>query len=339
MEGRLEPHFFNFVRHIVGVEIVDELTLTAEQQKAKKADVFFNARSVIAEIKLLATDTSPKIEPILAPYQESEEWPVFYGERPLSKLLEHLQDGKELHKKIYRAITTSLENIVADANRQIRETKSSFNLPSSRGILIVLNDSIDILDPNVMAHRVGQTLLKKTPAGEGRFPDLRAVWLLCETHTTPVPGSKGLLSVIIANPRVPSDAQLESFMDQLQAMWAAFNRMPMVRVTLPVHEMGRIPLHKLNSDPEPDRITRSDMWRREYRANPYLRHLTKDELLDFGARVIDDAERQFTNDAPTPTDERMHKLGRDSTAFFEEIEARNMDMCELTQYLTNKGRG
>ena len=340
MQGQLEPHFFNFARSVPSSEFIDDLQLTAEQRKTDKADIFFENRQIIAEVKLLETDMAPKIDPILAPYRDTKEWPVFYGSRPLSKVLEHLRDGEVLRRKIYQAITNRLEKIVADANRQIRESKASFALPDSRGLLVVLNDTIDILDPNVMAHRVAQALLKKTPTGKPRFQEVGAAWLLCETHMIPVPGMRGgLLSVVMSNPSVPEDPHLESFVDQLQQRWAVFNRVPMLRAAMNSQDLNTVPLHSAKAAAEPDRITRSELWRREYRANPDLRSMTKDELLDYGEEVMDDAARQFSVGAPKPTTEQTEKLGRESTAFLEEIAARNMDMRELTRHIEKKRGG
>lgn len=161
MQARLEPHFFDFVRHISGAELIDDLELTPTQRAAKKADIFFVGRRVVCEVKVLASDTSHKIAPILEPYEKSDDWPVFFGERPISKILEFLPAREMLRKRIYDAVAGGLSDLVRDANRQIRETKASFGLATSEGIVVILNDAIDILDPNVMAHRVGQALLKR----------------------------------------------------------------------------------------------------------------------------------------------------------------------------------
>jgi len=154
MQGKLESHFFSFLRRLRDAEVIDDLQLTSSQRRGKRADVFFNSRLVIGEVKVLATDTSPKIAPILEPYENTPEWPIFYGQRPISKILEYLPDRERIQRAIYDAIAGSLEYLVRDANRQVRATKASFGLPEARGVLVVLNDTIDILDPNVMAHKI-----------------------------------------------------------------------------------------------------------------------------------------------------------------------------------------
>jgi hypothetical protein len=241
MKGRLQTHFYNFVRRLAGTEVIDDLPHNSAAQPESRADIFFQDRAVIAELKRLETNTEPKIQAILEPFSKTEYWPLFVGERPISQILPHLPNGREIHRKIYDAVAGSLEYRVRDANGQIKVTKESFGLPTAKGILIVLNDTIDVLDPNVMAHKFGQTLLKKKD-GQSRYPHVGCVWLLCETHTTTLAGPKTLLSIVIANPRLPEDTWLAGFMDQLQLRWSEFNGMPFHRTTMKIQKLNDIPL-------------------------------------------------------------------------------------------------
>ncbi len=109
MHGKLHSHFETFVRKIQGSEFIDELELTPQQRQAKRADVFFNGRRVIGEIKLLATDTEPKIEAILEPYTRTEYWPLFVERRPISTIVPHLPNAEQIHQQIYDAVAGSLE--------------------------------------------------------------------------------------------------------------------------------------------------------------------------------------------------------------------------------------
>jgi hypothetical protein len=242
MKGQLQTHFYNFVRRLAGTEVIDDLPQKSAAQPQSRADIFFQNRAVIAELKRLETDTEPKIQAILEPFSKTKYWPLFVGERPISQILPQLPDSREIHKKIYNAVAGSLEYRVRDANGQIRLTKESFGLPDAKGILIVLNDTIDVLDPNVMAHKFGQTLLK-TKDGGSRYPYVGCVWLLCETHTTTLAGPKTLLSIVITNPRLPDDPWLAAFMDQVQLRWAEFNGMTFHRATMEIQNLNNIPLN------------------------------------------------------------------------------------------------
>lgn len=334
MQGNLYPHFMNFARSVPGAELIDDLPLTPEQRDMKKADVFFDGRTIVAEVKLLATDTAHKIDPILAPYRDTEHWPVFYGSRPISKVLAHLPGREKLHRKIYDAVTRSIENLVADANRQIRATKASFGLPNARGVLIVLNDTIDILAPEIIAHRVAETLNKKTPHGAVRFPEIGYNWLLCETHTTAVaPALNGLLSVVLDHPQIKDDGTLERFVDSLQQRWAAFNGMPFFRAEVPSGRVGDIPVEPFKPGaPKDDRVRRQDLWRMQYAANPSLRRLTDDDLLAYGGRLTCEVGKGFLVGSDVPKEETRAGLEK-WTHFLEEVNFRGLDMRAMKPHL------
>ncbi len=128
-DKNLEGRFKVFLRDLEGAESIDDLELTPEQERANKGDYFFAGRTVIGELKALYEDTASKIESILAPYQETPEWPVFFGKQDLNKVLQHLPDGDKIRAKIFGTITRSIEAVVEKANRQIRATKETFELP------------------------------------------------------------------------------------------------------------------------------------------------------------------------------------------------------------------
>ena len=129
---------------------------------------------------------------------------------------------------------------------------------------------------------------------------------------------------------------MERFMTSLQECWAAFNGMPMYQTTMPIPEMTKFGLRPVPKSPEPTQITQSELWSREYRTNPHLRRLTREQLLDFGNDMIDRAAKMFAKGAPKLTEEQMIQIGKESTAFFEEIEYRNMDMPELSAHAAHR---
>jgi hypothetical protein len=57
----LKYRFNSFVRSIEGAEFIDDLDLTSEQQKSKRADFLFESRKIICEMKSLIKDMSSKV--------------------------------------------------------------------------------------------------------------------------------------------------------------------------------------------------------------------------------------------------------------------------------------
>jgi hypothetical protein len=332
----LEERFFEFAKTIPGCERIDDLKLTRPQDRAEKADLFFEQRKIVTEVKNLAKDTSHKIEPILDPYRESEHFPMFYGQWPLEDVLGPLPEGPALKRQIFEAVTSAIPELVRKANRQIRTTKQTFHKPKAKGLLVILNDLIGVMTPEIIAHGVHSTLIKRNPDKSLQFSEIAYVWIISETHFLQItPSLVGIPGLMMNHPFI-NDPQVEAFVTSLQPKWAAFHGVPLVEIhadgtppNLPYVELGGITQRS-------EQITRSELWRREYRAAPYLRPMTKEQLLSFGAKLLNEVGKHFLVGNTSTDDERMKGVRRWGD-FLEEVNARRVDMRELKPYIDREG--
>jgi hypothetical protein len=218
-----------FARLIPGSEAIDDLIQTPEQQQAKKADFFFQDRRIVCEIKNLETDTSAKIEPVIEPHKRRPEWPYFIGTRPLSHLIQNFPDKEEINREVFEAVSSAIAKDVAEADRQIRATKSAFGCPASGGLLILGSEFVEVLSPDIIGSRVARTLNKKSPDGNLQYRAINYVWIIIENFFVEVkPGITAAPSFIIRQ-AVPDHAGVEPFVDSLQSRWAAFHGIPFAR--------------------------------------------------------------------------------------------------------------
>lgn len=185
IEKKLDERFKEFLATLAGVENIDDLNMTQQQKEASKADYFAENHQLIIELKSLETDTEHKIERILEPQRSRPEFPDFYGEWQVGKILKYLPDGKEINRKIIDAVTSSIREIYRKANRQIRTTKSTFNLPKAQGLFVLLNHKIDVLAPNVIAFKLREMANKKTPDKSFQFQEINYILLINEAHYSP----------------------------------------------------------------------------------------------------------------------------------------------------------
>ncbi len=326
-DKNLEERFKIFLRSLPGTESVDELVLTREQQEAQRADYFLANRTIIGELKALYEDTTSKMEAILAPYRETPEWPIFFGEQELEKILQHLPDRDRIRATIFRAVTRSIEAVVEKANRQIRETKRTFDLPESGGLLIIVNDAVDILAPDLVMYRVRRALNKRTKDGKLRYEHVSAVMVIGGAHYTQLkPDLKGIPILIIPN-GVPQVDRVEAFIGELNRKWAAFEQVPFI--PLPVDNVTKLTFKASSADrKEAARpLTRQDYWSLLYKRNPYLRSLSEDALL---AALEEVAARMIKGAPQTPFEQMESKFIRWSN-FLDEVNHRGTDMRKLVQ--------
>ena len=330
-DKNLEGRYKVFLTDLEEAESIDDLTLTREQQEAPRADYFFANRTVIGELKALYEDTTAKIDAILDPYRNTQDWPIFFGEQELERVLQHLPDRDRLRATIFRSITRSIEAVVEKANRQIRETKRTFGLRDASGLLIILNDAVDILSPDMVVYRVRRALNKRTSDGTLRYRHVSAVLLIGGAHYTQLsPDLKGMPMLTIPN-QVPEADRVEEFISKLNHKWAAFERQPLIPIG--TTDLPSLKFRSVTADQKEAArpITRQDYWSALYKRNPYLRALSEDELLVFGGRVLEEVSANMIKGAPRKSIEEMSPGWIRWSNFLDEVQYRGTDMRKLIE--------
>jgi hypothetical protein len=325
----LEERFNEFVRSLQSAELVDEIQLTQIQQTAKKADFFFDERQIIGEMKTITKDMEPKAKEILEKHQDRDEYPIFYDDWEPGKILAHLPDGKEINAEIFHAITSGVEDGVEKANRQIRKTKEVFDLSNSEGILIILNDLIGIMSPNIVAHKIGHLFNKRTQTGEVRYPHISLAWIISEIHILQGSQEQALLpSIVILNNHVSNYEESDNYVKWLQKKWASFNNMPLIQGG---SDLESLRFSKREEKTTPKMIRRSEAWKKDYHRRPYLRGLTDEKLFEYAKQINLQMLPGFINGLhKKPSSEVMHQGMENLTHLMEEMNHRGLDYRNLS---------
>ena len=128
-------------------------------------------------MKTLKTDPQQKVDNEVEKHRDKDEFPVFYGEVELDKILAHLPDGEGINATILGKITRSIEQAFRSADKQISATKDTYNLNKAVGLLVILNESIDIFNPEVILWKINQMFTKKTTDNHTRYNNITCVWI------------------------------------------------------------------------------------------------------------------------------------------------------------------
>lgn len=329
MPVNLEGRFHAFLSSLPGSEDIDQLQLPLLVSRGRRADFLLANREVIVEIKTLSVDTSTKIEPAVEKHRQRDEFPVFYGEGDLRKVLAHLPDGEAAFRRIYLAITRSVEDAVRSAEEQIADTRHALGLPNAVGLLVILNESIKVLNPNVVGYRVSN-LMRRTRTGRSASETIDFTWLLFESHIVRGPKDRPTFaSMLLEGRQSERHPWFQAFALDVLQRWASFNGAPFVddlnpdpnahvfRPTDEVHDSGS------------QGIPRHEFWRRQYRTLPYLRELSDTEVLECGRLILDQVTPYlvqgglgYVPDVVTPLMERF-------THFLEEANFRALDLRDI----------
>ncbi|HEY6988273.1 MAG TPA: hypothetical protein VH369_07815 [Bryobacteraceae bacterium] len=157
--AKFEALFRQFVEHFGG-EIVPE-------EAGRSADYFFHRHNVVAELKCLivdqTTDTFNKLRELTAKHQ------IDTNSRSML-----LSDG--FLQEWQKVLLAPIENIIRDANRQIRATKERLAIPSAHGVILIFNEGnpLHALDPRHNARLVGE-VIQKPKLGHRRFPNIQGM--------------------------------------------------------------------------------------------------------------------------------------------------------------------
>ncbi len=331
----LEERVLHFLGTRPGAESIDKLTLTPAQRDAEKADFFLAGRTVVCEVKSLQTDTKAKIQALMEPLLESEHAPIFYGKWTTDNVLKHFPDGETIKRQVFDAVTSAVQTLFRKANRQIRTTKDEFGLPLAEGALVIANDLVEVLSPEVIAHKIRDLFRKRTPEGKLQFPEINVVWIICETHFVEVsPGMKGIPAFIFGRDGKTSAGEV---IDGFQSEWAAAHGVPLLEMNSLVFETTTFKPER-QSDPKGKGIPLHEVWRRQYKKRPYLRCLNEKELGEYYKSIIAALTPGMLVGA-TEVDRGLsrHLIER-FTHLIEEINERGIDMKNYAALMQELGR-
>jgi len=169
----VESVFDDFVGGFGG-ERVDGLI--TQPNPPKNADYLFREHNVIAELKCLTKDSfGPDYHRKMKELTDEwlrRRWIVVFGNvnLDLRKLPPVCQE------QWLRVIEKPLRKTTVEAaNKQIRDTKKSLDIPRAKGLLLLASDGNQSLQPYDVLYFINRTFQKRTAAGDSQFSSIHGV--------------------------------------------------------------------------------------------------------------------------------------------------------------------
>ena len=130
-------------------------------------------------------------------------------------------------------IAKTIDDDVAKADKQTRDTRLIFGIPDAVGILVLLNEGAKTLAPNVIHYALANTFQKRIKGGALRYTQNDGVILISEAHTVAIAGvpriSRAYPILTFTSPQTKSTDLVVAFAEMLRKKWAAFNRAPLIK--------------------------------------------------------------------------------------------------------------
>jgi hypothetical protein len=230
MTLNLERRFLEFLGSLPGSEPLDTPGSLPTGYQGKRADFALFQRRLIVEVKTLQDDPSARVQHIIDEYQGRPGFPPFYGTQPLTRILSNLprtlQD--EIRERVAIGITKALERGLGEANRQIRATKTILDAAAAGGLLVVLNDDVPILSPNLIVYRI-QKLLKTRRGGAHRYSEIDWVMCILQSHLLRAPnGTWAHPFLLLQGPPSKRSGVVSDFADYIKFQWGYAEGIPML---------------------------------------------------------------------------------------------------------------
>lgn len=226
---KFEAVFRGFVEDFGG-EIVPE----EAKDSRRSADYFFRRHNVVAELKCLVVDqtanTFGKLNEMI------DQWRAGTGPQPEQPgpddiLLAFTTSdgerftipfGKGFQQAWQKVLLTPIENVIRDANQQIRATKERLSIPSAHGVVLIFNEGnpLHAAGPRHFARLAGE-VIQKPQSGDRRFPHIQGMvyFSFGTVDTFDQQTQKSMPFWLPAQVRGDAGVEIKKFQDDLKLGW------------------------------------------------------------------------------------------------------------------------
>lgn len=228
LELPLEDRFLQFCSQFPGAEPIDPL-ITSEHRanKLKFADFLFEHRTIICEVKTLKKQTTDKLVAFMTKHGVHPHT-LGTGEHDMRDVFGRLPDGESLYRQATDLIMTPVSDGFDEAQRQIRDTKQLFGIQSADGLLIILNEIVELAAQNMIGDRLKQRV-KKNVDGLPYHRDVNRVFVVVAVNHLETPTGAQYVNMTLSNSRVSEAHGVTAFVERLATAWAESCSVPLTK--------------------------------------------------------------------------------------------------------------
>jgi len=187
------------------------------------ADYYFRDSAIIGELKCLQIDSfglnyQVKLQELVDSWMERRLY-VLYGRTQI----DIRQVPPICQREWMDLIGAPLQrNLLAPANRQIRETKKLLNLPNLKGILFLSSDGNNSLQPYDVMYFVSRTLNKTRQDGSRQYSNIDGIVYFSLSMLSRLPDIPVPIQFWTGGSRDSNDMETREFIDRLEELWYKF---------------------------------------------------------------------------------------------------------------------
>jgi hypothetical protein len=224
--SNLKQRFERFMSGLDGAECIDDLLKQSDMPGRQRADYLAFNRNVIIEQKSLEIDLDAKIQPLVIDFFNTRGivHPDKISFRSFVETISRYADTGGLKQRLLQMVTRNIDDILAKADKQTRDTRELFGIPKAVGIVVILNDNVQLIEPDFVAEKAFTMLRKLSTTGETlRYPNNHVVISISEAHRLPSKNAEKIPTETLFSDAANQRRLCTLYSNILMRRWAAFN--------------------------------------------------------------------------------------------------------------------
>jgi hypothetical protein len=318
----LTPRIIRFLEAGLKARSLDD---PSSQELERPDYTCFNGLFVI-ELKTLEDDGSERVDNLTDELRKRDDFPIFLGSAPIESVLKNMSDPDPVRRKLTERVGRSIRRHLRKSNSQLGAHATREPRKNMVRIVLIVNEDNELYEPRVVGFVVSRFLAQKE---NGRYvhENVDAVIYLTERHATTINGQIAFPTLAVMGPAMDDALWKEPLVQLFSEKWAEWNKVVCYDGVSQLNEFATI-------DHIPDHAPRHEFWRIEYRRNPYMRNLPKDELRNRFDETLVISLLAFVKGSPTPpSTELMMENMRVFTHVMMEMAERAIPVTEFPQLL------
>lgn len=285
--ARLTESVFHFLEGELGGISLDESGI-----KERRPDYTCLRGLLVVEVKTLETDPGERLENVIRPETQREDWPKFYGSWPLSSVLKNLADGEDFQRRLTDRLGRAIRDHIKKANDQLREHGEREKRRNLTRLMILLNEDHEEYTPDVVRFAAGRELWRTREDGLLRNAHIDAIIYLSHRHAAAIDGQVALPVAVIEGGHLDTTPWKRNVIDLVVRRWCHWNN-------IPLNESLEVAFGQFEAvEHIPERVKRHELWKLQYRRKPYMTNWRDDDLRNLWDVTILISLLAFTKDPP-----------------------------------------
>lgn len=269
------------------------------------------------EVKTLEEDGEERMENLNEKFRQRDDWPLFYGKAPLNKVLAHTSEPEKLNREALDRTGRPIRTHLKKANKQLLAHETRVRRKNLVRVAWLINEDHAIYDPNSTAYVIAKSL-RRDGSDNGPLTGIDAVLYVTHRHAQTIRGRTAFPIVIVFGPGIAGESWKQAIVQEIVRRWAEWQGIPYFKMEPRLDQFSTI-------EPVPDKMKRHELWRLQYRREPYLSGLTDARLRDRFDEIIVLQTLASVNGSPWRPPNAV-QLMEPFTHILEEINHRGLPM-------------